>query len=132
MRRKNLRKIIAYSVAALALFQSCKDDSKLTILPPIPDQSFTESFDSYDAAYAKGWRSFNRSTPPGRKWYDLAETPNLGTPNYVSIYYPEWNQAQLTLDSTQFPNAPFPGRYWQDAYASQIGSNGYVASSIAC
>jgi len=131
MRKNLLRKIVAYSGMAIVLFQSCKDDSKLTLPPPVSDQSFTESFDNYEEAYAKGWRSFNRSTPAGRKWYDVAETPNFGSPNYVSIYYPEWNQAQFTLDVAQFPNAPFPGRFWEDAYASQRGSNGYVATSIA-
>lgn len=132
MRKKILRKIIAYSGMAIVLFQSCKDDSKLTLPVPPSDQSFTESFDNYDEAYAKGWISINKSTPAGRKWYDVAETPNLGSPNYVSVYYPGWNQAQFTLDSLQFPNAPYPGRYWKDAFASQRGSNGYVATSIAC
>ncbi len=132
MRKKILRNILAYSGMAIVLFQSCKDDSKLTILPPVSDQSFNESFDNFTEAYAKGWRSINKSTPAGRKWYDAAETPNFGSPNYLVTYYPDWNQAQFTLDSLQFPNAPFPQRYWKDAYASQRGSNGYAATSIAC
>lgn len=67
----------------------------------------------------------------GPVMYDVAEVPNFGSPNYVSIYYPKWEQAQLTLDSTQFPNAPYPKRYWKDAYFSQRGSNGYAATSQA-
>lgn len=123
---------VAFAILCIIFLQSCKDDSYLTIPPPLPDASFTESFDNYDEAYAKGWRSVNNSEPIGRKWYDVAETPNFGSPNYVVIYYPGWNQAQFTLDSLQFPYAPFPQRYWMNAYASQIASNGYVATSIAC
>lgn len=132
MTKNTLRKIIAYSVVAIVLFQSCKDDSYLTVPPPIPDQSFTESFDDYDQAYAKGWRSINTSSPIGRKWFDVAETPDFGSVNYLVTYFPGWAQAQFTLDSLQFPNAPFPQRYWAPAFASQIAVNGYVATSIAC
>lgn len=132
MRKNLLRNFFVYSGAALLLLQSCKDDSKLTVALPTPDQTFTESFDNYEEAYAKGWRSINKSTPVGGKWYDVAETPNFGSVNYVSVYYPEWNQAQFTLDSAQFPNAAFPQRYWKNAFSSQRASNGYVASSVAC
>lgn len=129
---KNLFYKTAYLIIFITTFQSCKDDSYLAIPPPLPDASFTESFDNYDEAYAKGWRSVNNSDPVGRKWYDVAETPNFGSPNYVVIYYPGWNQAQLTLDSLQFPYAPFPQRYWMPAFFSQRAINGYVATSIAC
>ena len=127
-----LRNVLAYSVAAIMLFQSCKDDSKLTIPPPPPDVTFTESFDNYNEAYSKGWRSINKSSPLGRTWYDAAEQPNFGSPNYLVTYFSNWEQAQLTLDRAQFPNAPFPNRFWKDAFASQRASNGYVATSIAC
>lgn len=132
MRKNLLRKIVAYSGLAIVLFQSCKDDSKLTLQPAPTDQSFTESFDNYQEAYAKGWRTINKSTPAGRKWYDIAEAPNPGSPNYLVTYYPGWEQAQFSLDPAQFPTAPYPGRYWKDAFASQRGSNGYVATSLAC
>jgi len=127
-----LRKIVAYSVVVIILCQSCRDDSKLTIPPAIPDQSFTESFDNYDEAYAKGWRSINTSKPVGRKWYDVAETPNFGSVNYLVTYFPAWAQAQFTLDSLQFPNAPYTQRYWMPAFFSQNAVNGYAATSIAC
>jgi hypothetical protein len=132
MTKNTLRKIIAYSVVTIVLFQSCKDDSYLTVPLPVPDQSFTESFDNYDQAYAKGWRSVNTSSPVGRKWYDVAETPNFGSVNYLVTYSPEWAQAQFTLDSLQFPNAPYPQRYWAPAFFSQNAVNGYAATSIAC
>lgn len=130
------KKILHLCVGAASIvtmmLPSCKDDSYLTIPPPLPDASFTESFDNYDEAYAKGWRSVNNSDPIGRKWYDVAETPDFGSPNYVVTYYPGWNQAQFTLDSLQFPYAPFPQRYWMPAFFSQRASNGYAATSIAC
>lgn len=132
MTRNTLCKIVGYSIVAIVLFQSCRDDSKLTIPPPTPDQSFTESFDNYEEAYAKGWRSVNTSTPIGRKWYDVAETPNFGSVNYLVTYFPGWSQAQFTLDSLQFPYAPFPQRYWMPAFFSQNAVNGYAATSIAC
>ena len=131
MRKFLLRKVLAYSGLAIVLLQSCKDDSKLSIPAPSPDQTFSETFDNYDEAYAKGWRSINKSTPTGAKWYDIAETPNVGSPNYLVTYFPDWNQAQFSLDSTQFPNAPYPKRYWNAAFQSQRASNGYVATSIA-
>lgn len=132
MRNKCLRIFMAGFVIALFILQSCKDDSYLTTTPPSADQSFTESFDNYQEAYNKGWRSINTSSPIGRKWYDVAETPNFGTLNYLVTYFPGWEQAQFTLDSTQFPDVPFPQRYWPVAFFSQRASNGYVATSIAC
>ncbi|MEP7110994.1 MAG: choice-of-anchor J domain-containing protein [Ferruginibacter sp.] len=127
-----LRSSFAYAVVILLGFQSCKDDSFLTKSLPVPDQSFNESFDNYQEAYNKGWRAINKSTPVGRRWLDVTETPVITSPNYVAIYYPEWNQAQFTLDSLQFGlSTPFPGRHWEKAYASQRASNGYVATSLA-
>ena len=119
-------------VFIVLVFQSCKDDSYLTESVPVPGVSFKESFDNYQEAYDKGWRAINKSTPVGRKFYDVTETPIITSPNYVAIYYPEWNQAQFTLDSSQFGlSTPFPGRIWEKAYASQRASNGYVATSLA-
>lgn len=131
MRKLNLRRFPAYAVIMLLVFQSCKDDSNLTESLPIEDQSYTESFDNFQEAYGKGWRGINRSTPVGRKLYDVAENPIITSPNYVAIYYPEWNQAQFTLDSLQFSFFAYPARYWESAYSSQRASNGYVATSLA-
>jgi hypothetical protein len=131
MRKISLRNLLAYSGAIIISFQSCKDDSKLTVPPPPADASFTESFDNFNEALEKGWMNINKSNPVGATLYDVAEVPNFGSPNYVCVYYPKWEQAQLTLDSTQFPNAPYPKRYWKDAFSSFRGSNGYVATSQA-
>jgi len=131
MSKKILRNLLACLGLSAVLFQSCKDDSKLTVPPPPTDASFTESFDNFSEALEKGWVNINKSTPMGPVLYDVAEAPNFGTPNYVSIYYPKWEQAQLSLDPLQFPNAPYPDRIWKDAYQSQRGANGYAATSQA-
>lgn len=129
--RKGFLPIVFAFAASILLLQSCKDDSNLTAKPPIPDQSFNESFDNFEEAVSRGWRNINRSSPTGRVWYDVAEVPNFGSLNYVVKYTPDWNQAQFTLDSNQFPNAPFPQRYWPSAFFSQRATNGYAAVSVA-
>ncbi|MFZ4058417.1 MAG: choice-of-anchor J domain-containing protein [Ferruginibacter sp.] len=131
MRKSIVRNLTALSAALLIMLQACKDDSNLTEKTPVADQSFTETFDNYQEAYGKGWRSINKSTPSGRINYDMAEIPNMGVQNYVSIYYPDWDQAQFTVDSTLYQNVAFPQRYWETAYRSQRASNGYVATSFA-
>lgn len=131
MRKNFLRNLLAYSGLAVVLLQSCKDDSNLTVPPPPADASFSESFDNFNEAVAKGWVAINKSAPVGPILYDVAEVPDFGSPNYVCKYFPQWEQAQLTLDSNQFPAAPYPYRIWNDAFFSQRGSNGYVATSAA-
>ncbi len=131
MRKNFLRNLLAYSGLAVVLLQSCKDDSKLTVLPPPADASFTESFDNFNEAISKGWVAVNKSDPMGPILYDVAEIPDFGSPNYVCKYFPQWEQAQLSLDEAQFPTAPYPGRIWQNAFFSQRGINGYAATSAA-
>jgi hypothetical protein len=131
MRKLFIRNTVTYSLFAVLALQACNDDSNLRAKAPVADQSFTESFDNVQEAIDKGWRTINKSSPVGRIWYDVAETPNFGSVNYVCNYYPEWKQAQFTLDSTQFPNNPYPQRYWKNAFASQRASNGYIATSVA-
>jgi hypothetical protein len=131
MSKKILRNSLACLGLSVVLLQSCKDDSKLTVPVPPADASFTESFDNFSESLEKGWVNINKSSPLGPVLYDVAEAPNFGSPNYVVIYHPKWEQAQLTLDSLQFPNAPFPGRYWKEAFRSFLGANGYAATSEA-
>jgi hypothetical protein len=47
------------------VLQSCKDDSNLITLPPVPDQSLVEDFDTLTAAKSRGWLVRNRSEPIG-------------------------------------------------------------------
>lgn len=53
------------SVCALLLLSSCKDDSYLLDPAPVPDQSFSEEFDSATAALGRGWKFINNSYPAG-------------------------------------------------------------------
>lgn len=131
MSKKILRNLLACLGLSVVVLQSCKDDSNLTVPVPPADASFSESFDDFSEALGKGWVNINKSSPMGPILYDVAEVPNFGSPNYVSIYYPRWEQAQLTLDPAQFPTAPYPGRIWKDAYQSLRGANGYAATSQA-
>ncbi|MEP6582711.1 MAG: choice-of-anchor J domain-containing protein [Ginsengibacter sp.] len=64
MRKKLLNHLITGSIIFF-LFQSCKDDSYLTTIPPIADQSFTEEFDTASAAVSRGWKFINASEPLG-------------------------------------------------------------------
>ena len=57
-------KFLTISTIAILLF-SCKDDGYLAKIPPVPDQSFVEEFDTASAALARGWKSINTSDPKG-------------------------------------------------------------------
>jgi hypothetical protein len=74
MRKTILRKILAYSVLALVVLQSCKDDSNLVAKPPIPDQSFVQEFDTLSSAQLQGWILANRSVPIGRGVWEQGMT----------------------------------------------------------
>ena len=66
MMRSTFSGFAVASICILILFQSCKDDRNLLVLPPVPDQSFVEEFDTSQKAYDRGWRFINRSELVGR------------------------------------------------------------------
>ena len=53
-----------FSATAMLLL-SCRSNG--IEKPAIPDQSFTEEFDTLQAAYNRGWRFFNKSESPASK-----------------------------------------------------------------
>lgn len=65
MRKNILSRILLLAGITATMFTSCVDDSYLAQEPPVPDQSFVEEFDTLSAAYARGWRTINRSNPIG-------------------------------------------------------------------
>ncbi|MDB5197894.1 MAG: hypothetical protein JWP88_2265 [Flaviaesturariibacter sp.] len=65
MRKFRLSHVGICSLVSVLLLQSCKDDSYLTALPPVSNQSFTEEFDTVSAALNRGWRFINASDPKG-------------------------------------------------------------------
>ena len=65
MRKTILRKFAAYSVIALLVLQSCKDDSALITPVPLANYSFTEEFDTASSSLARGWKFINVSDPIG-------------------------------------------------------------------
>ena len=73
-------------------FLSCKDDSYLTVAPPLPDASFVQEFDSINAAFDKGWRYYNVSVPKGTGFWvqGLFNNPNItGFPGIIP--FPAWS-----------------------------------------
>jgi len=76
MRNSILPKLLIVGSLAVFVFHSCKDDSYLANLPPVPDQSFVEEFDSASAALARGWQFKNTSDPEGGGvWQDGGSIP---------------------------------------------------------
>jgi len=65
MRKTSLLKLLIISSLAALVLHSCKDDSYLTKIPPVTDQSFVEEFDTASAALARGWQFINTSDPKG-------------------------------------------------------------------
>jgi hypothetical protein len=65
MRKTILSKVLIISSLAILIFYSCKDDSYLTRIPPVKDQSFVEEFDTVSAALSRGWKFINTSDPKG-------------------------------------------------------------------
>src|SRR5664279_3083593 len=65
MRKSVLPALLIISCLAVLVFHSCKDDSYLTKIPPVADQSFVEEFDTASAALARGWQFKNASDPTG-------------------------------------------------------------------
>ena len=61
-----MRKIIlpiALFLSVSLFLASCKNDEYLLTPPPIPDQSFSEEFESISTMKANGWDTINASTP---------------------------------------------------------------------
>jgi hypothetical protein len=50
---------------SIIVLQSCYFDNHLLTPPPVPDQSFTEEFDTVSAAIDRGWEVINASSPMG-------------------------------------------------------------------
>lgn len=65
MRKPIAPKLLFISSLAILFMCSCKDDSNLAKIPPVPDQSFVEEFDTATAAVSRGWQFINTSVPKG-------------------------------------------------------------------
>src|SRR5262245_65862373 len=69
MRKSTFSRLIVFAFLFVFVLQSCRNDVYLKDAPPVPDGSFTESFDTFMNAYNRGWRFINRSENPGiTKW----------------------------------------------------------------
>ena len=65
MRKSTFSFLTVIILVSFSLLQSCKDDSFLLEKPAVPDQSFSEDFDTAYAALARGWHFINKSIPVG-------------------------------------------------------------------
>jgi len=65
MRKSTFSFLTVIILVSFSLLQSCKDDSYLLVKPEVPDQSFSEEFDTASAALARGWHFINKSDPIG-------------------------------------------------------------------
>lgn len=66
MRKSTLGKILlSFVVVGVTLVACQKDDPATLIPPPVPDQSFTEEFDTVASAFKRGWLPINNSNPKG-------------------------------------------------------------------
>jgi hypothetical protein len=63
--RKLTFSFLSLCAIAIVALQSCKNDSYLLTPPPVPDQSFTEEFDTVSSALNRGWTIMNTSLPRG-------------------------------------------------------------------
>lgn len=69
MRKSTFSRLIVFAFLFVFVLQSCRNDVYLKDAPPVPDGSFTESFDTFMNAYNRGWRFINRSEDIGvSKW----------------------------------------------------------------
>lgn len=114
MRKSAFSKLMLCTILAIAVLQSCKDDSYLAAAPPIPNQSFVEEFDTLQNAYNRGWRFINKS--------DMVGTTN-------------WTQGSiggiLTAYSSKGTNAGFiSSDYQATSGAANTISNWAISPSI--
>lgn len=77
MRKSTLVRLLIIAGIPVIL-QACKDDSYLKNPAPVPDQTFTEEFDTASAARARGWEFINASDPVGPDvWQDGGGIPPI-------------------------------------------------------
>jgi hypothetical protein len=72
---------VFFVLLSLSVLQSCVDDRDEFLARQnfVPDQSFTEEFDTALAAYTRGWRFLNRSVDIGpSNWSNPAAPPPFG------------------------------------------------------
>jgi len=87
MRKSTLSGFLLSGFLSIAVLQSCKNDSYLLVPPPVPDQSFTEEFDTLQNAYNRGWRFVNHSEPIGTQdWVNGGIGPYSGIGHIFSSF----------------------------------------------
>lgn len=76
MRKSTFSGVLLIAISTFFLLESCRNDAYLTEKPPVPDQSFSEEFDTTAAALSRGWVLNNQSDPVGPTvWQDGGGIP---------------------------------------------------------
>ena len=65
MKNKSLLSFGFILLSSMILVQSCSEEKAAVPPPPTVSLSYSESFDSIQTVIDRGWRSINRSNPPG-------------------------------------------------------------------
>lgn len=123
-------KTLMYCLAALVVFQSCKkDDDPVPAPEPVPDQSFTQGFNTMAQATGQGWIFKNRSDDAGAGWRVRANTIFYGDAPFegAGLLYSNY-EASLGADGNISDWAISPVRVFQNGdkisfYTMSNGSN---------
>ena len=115
MRKRPIGNVLTGIYVLLLFLTSCVEDK--SIIPPAQtDNSFTEEFDTVQAAMDRGWHFLNHSNPLGRTWVTYASLGNYPHREDI-VYSPDWQQA---CDYYSF-----------GAYSSKGTKNGYLSTCWA-
>lgn len=87
MRKSTISGFLLSAFISIVILHSCKNDNYLLSPAPVPDQSFTEEFDTFQNAYNRGWRFVNHSEPIGTQdWVNGGVGPYSGVGNLFTSY----------------------------------------------
>ncbi|MBC7851105.1 MAG: choice-of-anchor J domain-containing protein [Chitinophagaceae bacterium] len=76
MRKSPLSKILlTFAIGAVAFGACKKDDPSFLTIPPVPDQSFVEEFDTVAKSFERGWVPINNSNPKGSSVWSQGGAP---------------------------------------------------------
>ena len=98
--RKGPLSLLLACIGFAVVFQSCRNDEYLTTPPPVPNQSFSEEFDTVSSALARGWQLSNMSVPLGSGiWQQGGGVPPWFAPYSSSGTYAGFIGADYTSTS---------------------------------
>jgi len=76
--------LLSFAIIIVCFFSCVKDNPASLVPPPIPDQSFTEQFDTVAEAFHRGWIPINNSDPKGTSIWAQGGGPQPYFPPFSS------------------------------------------------